>query len=482
MAHGTTKTLPREANPAWKVAAVSAALLAPCFWNSRIQAGDLGSHAYNAWLAQLIEQGKTENLAVASQHTNVLFDRMLGWLWNVLGANGAQQAAVAVAVLVFSWGAFAFVSAAAGRMAWDTLPWIAMLSYGWVFRMGFFNYYLSAGLTFVAAAVFWRGGRRRWIVAAVLAVAAVAHLVPVALAAGVAGYSLISRKTTAHPFLAPGVGCAVIVLGCKIGTWLFPTIGWRPSVLKLFGADQVWFFAVRYMGLMGLMLLIWLAQLFVAARREGGLELAKKVPFQVFCLLTLAIALMPGSVLLPGYAHYLTYMPERLSLLAGVGACAALAGRGVPRPLLAATGIAAIAFFVWSWRDERALDLFEDQVEVAAGKLVGLPRVVLGVNQAVTRGDPIGHSMDRACIGRCFSYANYEPSSGHFRVRLVGPSPQVAGFDDVAAIGKGQYRVKERDTPLWVIEACGASREALCSRELRAGDVVPMTFRLITGQ
>jgi hypothetical protein len=150
--------------------------------------------------------------------------------------------------------------------------------------------------------------------------------------------------------------------------------------------------------------------------------------------------------------------------------------------LLAATGIAAIAFFVWSWRDERALDLFEDQVEVATGKLVGLPRVVLGVNQAVTRGDPIGHSMDRACIGRCFSYANYEPSSGHFRVRLVGPSPQVAGFDDVAAIGKGQYRVKERDTPLWVIEACGASREALCSRELRAGDVVPMTFRLITGQ
>jgi len=247
-------------------------------------------------------------------------------------------------------------------------------------------------------------------------------------------------------------------------------------VLKLFGADQVWLFGDQYMGLMGLMLLVWLAQLFVASRREGA-KLAKQVPFQVFGLLTLAIALVPGSILLPGYAHYLTYIPERLSLLAGVAACAALAGRGIPRPLLAAIGIAALAFFVWSWRDERALNGFEDQVETAAGKLGGRPRVLLGVNQAVTRGDPIGHLMDRACIGQCFSYANYEPSSGHFRVRLMGPSPQVAGFDDIASMGKGKYRVKASDAPLWVIEACGGG---LCVRELRACEVAPMNFRQVT--
>jgi len=29
----------------------------------------------------------------------------------------------------------------------------------------------------------------------------------------------------------------------------------------------------------------------------------------------------------------------------------------------------------------------------------------------------IAHSVDRACIGHCFSYSNYEPSSGQFRVR-----------------------------------------------------------------
>src|SRR5258705_5657972 len=37
---------------------VSAAILIPCFWQRHIQAGDLASHVYNAWLAQLVETGK----------------------------------------------------------------------------------------------------------------------------------------------------------------------------------------------------------------------------------------------------------------------------------------------------------------------------------------------------------------------------------------------------------------------------------------
>ncbi|MGO9231695.1 MAG: hypothetical protein ACLQKA_21095, partial [Bryobacteraceae bacterium] len=40
----------------------SAVLLVPCFWQSRIQAGDLGSHIYNAWLAELIRQGRAPGL------------------------------------------------------------------------------------------------------------------------------------------------------------------------------------------------------------------------------------------------------------------------------------------------------------------------------------------------------------------------------------------------------------------------------------
>ena len=45
--------------------AVSGFLLVPCFWQRRIQAGDLASHVYNAWLAQLIERGQAPGLWIA---------------------------------------------------------------------------------------------------------------------------------------------------------------------------------------------------------------------------------------------------------------------------------------------------------------------------------------------------------------------------------------------------------------------------------
>jgi len=54
------------------VLAISALLLAPCYWQPRIQAGDLSSHIYNSWLAQLIESGRAQGLVVAPQTTNVL--------------------------------------------------------------------------------------------------------------------------------------------------------------------------------------------------------------------------------------------------------------------------------------------------------------------------------------------------------------------------------------------------------------------------
>jgi hypothetical protein len=87
----------------------SAALLVPCFWQTRIQAGDLGSHVYNAWLAELIRQGRAPGLSIVPQKTNVLFDLLLSGLFHTVGGAAAQRIAVSLAVLVFAWGAFAFV-------------------------------------------------------------------------------------------------------------------------------------------------------------------------------------------------------------------------------------------------------------------------------------------------------------------------------------------------------------------------------------
>src|SRR5450432_3008049 len=80
---------------------ISLLLVIPCFWHEHIQAGDLGSHAYNAWLAQLIEQGKAPGLYLVVQWQNVLFDLLLSGLVKVFGFSMGEKLAVSVCVLIF---------------------------------------------------------------------------------------------------------------------------------------------------------------------------------------------------------------------------------------------------------------------------------------------------------------------------------------------------------------------------------------------
>src|ERR1035438_10837604 len=61
----------------WLILAVSALVVAPCLWHPRIEAGDLGSHVYNAWLVQLIQRGQAPGLYIANQHVNILFDLIM---------------------------------------------------------------------------------------------------------------------------------------------------------------------------------------------------------------------------------------------------------------------------------------------------------------------------------------------------------------------------------------------------------------------
>src|ERR1700689_4056687 len=64
----------------FRIFAISALVLIPCFWHSRIAAGDLASHMYNAWLAQLIERGQVTGLWLDTRWNNVLFDLFVSGL------------------------------------------------------------------------------------------------------------------------------------------------------------------------------------------------------------------------------------------------------------------------------------------------------------------------------------------------------------------------------------------------------------------
>ena len=82
------------------------------------------------------------------------------------------------------------------------------------------------------------------------------------------------------------------------------------------------------------------------------------------------------------------------------------------------------------------------------------------------------HMVDRACIGHCFSYANYEAPSGYFRVRATPHNGVVVSSDsDSKALQAGQYLVRVSDLPLYQIYSCGQGNTDLCVRRLNAGEI-----------
>jgi hypothetical protein len=85
----------------------------------------------------------------------------------------------------------------------------------------------------------------------------------------------------------------------------------------------------------------------------------------------------------------------------------------------------------------------------------------------------IVHMVDRACIAKCFSYQNYEPPSGQFRVRVdEGGSPLNTDDSDASQqMEAGEYIVQPADLPMAQIYQCDEDDlTRLCVRQLTAGE------------
>jgi len=450
-------------------------LLAPCFWQTRVQAGDLSSHLYNAWLVELIQAGRAPGLALAGQSTNVLFDWLLGALFGALGPGPAERIAAALAVLVFAWGAFAFVSAVAGRRAWDVLPCIAMLAYGWVFHIGFFNFHLGLGLCLWALALTWNRPLARVLaVAPLLALAWLAHALPVAWAIGLIAYAWLWRRLA--PRLRPALllGALALLATSSAGVARsFPTRWSSAQWLLSSGADQLRVYDGKYDATAVALLAVWLFLLGRRIASDGALRVASRLELALFVLCAAAVVIVPGSILLPGYGHALVYVAERMSLAAAVLACALTAPA---RPGVSSAAFAGIAlvFFSFLYRDERLLNQFEDRLDAVVAQLPEQQRVILGVRDPGLRVNALAHMIDRACIGRCYSYANYEASTRQFRVRVESPNAIVASsYAESSALQNGGYPVRSFDLPLHQVVLAPSGELVLES--LSAGERTGMT-------
>ncbi len=458
---------------------VSAVILVPCYCHRHIQAGDVASHAYNAWLANLVGEGKVPGIYLVWQWKNVLFDVMLANLARLFGYGVAEKLAVSVCVLVFFWGVFALVSVESRRRPWFLMPGLAMLAYGYVFYMGFMNYYVSIGLACFGLAALWNGSRRGIAAAAVLLpLTLLAHPLGFLLLALVGVYRLLWPRMRGWMEWVPPA--AAVTIGLMV-RWIvvrhpeFQADWPEKPLLQWNGADQLWVFgpATRYVEIAVVVFVLAATLMDLFPWKKDGKSWKERRIFLEFYLVAICLtSLLPENLRPRPEEGWIGMLVSRLTLISAIFA---LGWLGTLRPRvwhLAALGACAAVFFAFTYQGSAIAERMEENAERITRELPYGTRVLATILEP---GDfRIGtlHVVDRACVGHCFVVSNYEPSTGQFRVRVREGSPVVvASPDDSEDMQFGSYEVQDADLPLKEIYQCNAADwTKLCVRDLRAGE------------
>lgn len=456
---------------------VSALVLVPCFWHDRIAAGDLGSHTYNAYLATLIEKGHAPGLYIAPQWTNILFDVLLSVAGSAIGFLTAKRLIVSATVLVFFWGAFAFIAAQNKRPPWLLTPAIAAIAYGYTFHMGFFNFYLGVGLGLLGIALIRRGTRLAVVGAALISLLVLfAHTAAFAWFAGTVLYMKLAERLVGSLRGMLFVAALGGVAGLHFWITRYRHEMWHTSYFYLLnGADQIVLFGNRYYALYlaALILTAGIAVYAVARDRPRPALIGNvRIALELWALLLWAVIIIPDAVYLPQYKDLIGLYVIRLTCISAILVLCIL-GSVKPRlwHLVAVGGWAAV-FFFWLYQDTGIVVDMEKQTEALVSQLPQNRRVSATIGPL--RGSRLWwqHFPDRACIGRCYFYSNYEPVTEQFRIRVRPGSPiQTASQATMAAMDLGEYVAKPEDLPMTLIYHCDANDlTRICMRDLTAGE------------
>jgi len=464
----------------WITLAISIAMIAPCVWHRRIEAGDLGSHVYNAWLAQLIEKGQAPDLYIVRRWNNVLFDWMLLHAANAVGFAAAEKIIVSVCVLIFFWGVFAFVAAASGHAPWFLAPYIAMLAYGYSFNMGFLNYYLSLGVASFSLALLWRGrGVVRILGMVLVPFVLLAHPIGLLWLLGTALYLILWCKLPSWWKLTVPTAAVLFLFGIRsylMRQTRFPVDWVHDAFYLMNGADQVRLYGQRYavLGWAAFVFAVLCVLVDVASRRrDASFPQSLRFPAELYLVAIVAVAMLPENLRPSITGGWIGLLASRLTTIAAIfGIC--MMGCLKPKKWhLTGFGACAIVFFLFLYQDTLVLNRMELSAERLVSHLPFGTRVIATIwAPPGSRISFVGHIADRACIGHCFSYANYEPSSGQFRIRAKPGSPVVsASDDDTEDMQAGEYEVRDEDLPVMEIFQCDEKDlTRLCIRNLASGE------------
>ena len=465
------------------IVSASVLLVVPCIWLPRIESLDLCSHIYNAWLARLITVQHIPGLWIARQSTNILFDNLLTLLMTSFGPVWAQRILVSAAALLFFWSSFVLVAALATLGRGSCFPvWPSCLTAAFS-TMGSSTSTLRWHSHFSPCRYSGNNpGGGAFYSCYCSACRGSPTLCPRCWPSLRPTYIYVARKVLDEIQLA--LLCGVMFFLLLVGLYeriRFPGSSFQhPSLprefLSLFGWDQVLAFDRPFsilsyrsveLGILSVFLLLLIQKL---PKRNFVFI----IPMQLYTLACFAAFILPNrEFYFPElFRNPLGFIAERFSLLAAVLGCAVVA-RYHPRPwqralLLLLAGV----FFAVVYQDEHALAQLESRVNQLVGQLPPLQRVTAMLHYPGLEDGFTEDLLDRACVGRCYSYGNYEAPTLQFRIRARPANSFIlANLDDSNRLAQGTYRVQPRDLPLHQIYPCGPEVTDLCIRDLKPGEL-----------
>jgi hypothetical protein len=471
-----------------RLIAISVAASIPCLWHPRIEAGDLPSHVYNAWLFNLIKAGQAPGLWLARRWNNILFDVVLSGLGNVVSWRAAEEIATCAAVLIFFWGAFALVCALTRQLQWFILPCLAIITYGWTFEMGFMNCYISLGLAFFALALLIRGrGSERGLAVALAPLIWLAHPLGLALLVALGTYALLAGRLPSHYRLVLFVASALVLVGIHVFIrHHYPSgIKWKYEPHYVHdGFDQLLLYSLPAVPTARLFrAFVWFCLLLDVLRRSRTDRwwAPYLLPAELCFLTLMGVNLLPSGIDTPLFRHMgflsIGYLTERISTAAAILVICLLGVVRLQKWHLAGFATIAGVFFFFLYQDTAMLNRVEERIDRLVETIPPGQRVVATIITFPCRNVSTTHVIDRSCIGHCFSYGNYEPACEQFRIRAHSGNPIVlSDWRIISEVQNGRYIVQPHDLPLFEVYQCGSNVTDLCIRELAAGDQTKTTL------
>ncbi len=424
-------------------------LLLPVFWTPRVQAVDMASHTYGAWLTSSVRAGAHAGVSLERVHTNLLVDVMLQGLLLFTGPVWAERIAMSMALLAFVLGAWFWLRAVErNAQPWTVAPLLLVAAHGTVTQTGLVNFLLAMGLGAGAGACLIHG-RRWWIAAIPLAAAAwIAHAMGTLIILAMTAYSRVHRslgRTERVVLLLLAAG-AIAISGMLL-EFLLETVRVHPPLgfLGLYGLVPYRALymvpALLYLGIAG-----WSA--FGSLRTDAG----GGVGLHFFLLCAVAYQVYPSGFHVPSHGAWVTFLSQRIELGVFLAVIVMAATAARPRAIFAVGLLVAASYFSLLRSDHHLLAQHDALLKKAVLEAPSGARLVFPHRGEGYFVDPLRTALDRACLGHCYNFFHYRPSTGHFRMVAVGPNPFfVWRYEEIAALNQGVFVFTDAYPPLLAV-------------------------------